>query len=104
MLFGNLFVYLKFGEEIKIPKDVRTLVIWVLSGLAMAGVGVFFFLPNPPKSSEDAVQTAEPIPGPIEVFKNAMKLFVTPRMLMLSLAFFYSGKLFFYTLLNIFNT
>ncbi|XP_044765194.1 UNC93-like protein MFSD11 isoform X2 [Coccinella septempunctata] len=92
MLFGNLFVYIKFdGQEDYIEKDVRTMVIWVLSGLAMAGVVVFFFLPNPPKSSDDAVQTEEPVPGPMEVFKEAMKLFVTPRMLMLSLAFFYSG-------------
>lgn len=91
MLFGNLFVYIKFDGQDHIEKDVRNFVIWVLSGLAMAGVVVFVLLPNPPKLSEDAVQTEEPIPGPLQVFKDAMKLFVTPRMLMLSLAFFYSG-------------
>ncbi|KAL3285315.1 hypothetical protein HHI36_019424 [Cryptolaemus montrouzieri] len=91
MLFGNLFVYIEFDGQDYIQKDVRTLVIWVLSGLSIAGVVVFLILPNPPKGSDDEVRTEEPMPGPVEVFLDAMKLFITPRMLMLCVAFLYSG-------------
>ncbi|KAK9891515.1 hypothetical protein WA026_014751 [Henosepilachna vigintioctopunctata] len=91
MLFGNLFVYYKFDGQDYIEKSVRTVVIWVLSALAIGGAVVFFFLPNPPKISDDEVRTEEPTSGPLEVFKKAVKLFQTPRMLMLSLAYFYSG-------------
>ncbi|KAL3271968.1 hypothetical protein HHI36_022437, partial [Cryptolaemus montrouzieri] len=82
-----------------IQKDIRTLVIWVLSGLSIAGVVVFLVLPNPPKASNDEVRTEEPTPGPVEVYLDAMKLFITPRMLMLCVSFLHSGKSYYHSFL-----
>lgn len=89
MFFGNLFVFIKFNGQENIEKDSRIMVMWVLSGLALAGVLVFIILPRAPKTKNEEYGNAEP--GPWEVFKSAMNLFWTPQMMLLSITFFYSG-------------
>lgn len=63
---------------------------WVLTGVAICGIVVLLLLPQP-KSDDDAV-VSEVHLGPVDAFVNAMKLFGTKKMLLLSVCFWYTGK------------
>lgn len=90
MFIGNIFVYFTFQGKTHIDESTRTLVIWVLSGIAIAGIGVLFLLPKASRTSDDGSQL-ERVQGPIEALKGAAELFVTKRMLLLVITFFYTG-------------
>lgn len=89
MFIGNLFVYLQFQGKDTIGKDTRTVVIWTLTGLAIAGIAVMLVFP---KAKEQAEEVAEGPTGPIAALKGAAKLFLTKDMLLLSTTFVYTGK------------
>ncbi|XP_071442310.1 UNC93-like protein MFSD11 [Hetaerina americana] len=94
MFFGNLFVYFQFQGKQIIDADTRLLVFIVLT--ALAGVGIVFLLvlrPAVPTDSNDSIAVAEdaaPL-GPLHALKRSFSLFFTKDMLLLSLAFFYTG-------------
>ncbi|KAF5273713.1 hypothetical protein FQA39_LY07403 [Lamprigera yunnana] len=93
MFIGNLFVFFQFQGLTHIGKDTRTIVISVLGSIAIAGTIILIFLPRPNlhENEDDAVNVVEESSGPVAAFKNATKLFVTKDMLLLSIAFFYTG-------------
>lgn len=90
MFIGNLFVYIQFQGLDKIGKNTRTMVIWVLSGIAVTGTAVVLFLPKP-KLDENIVKPTDNR-GPLQALKDAGKLYITKHMLFLSITFFYTGK------------
>lgn len=95
---GNLFVYFQFQGLDHIDVDTRTVVMWVLSGVTVLGLIFLIILPKPRRDSNvNAVE--EPNRGPAEAFKAACRLFVTKKMMLLSITFFYTGK----SITNFFN-
>lgn len=99
MFCGNLFVFFQFQGKDKIDQATRTLVFSVLIGVGILG---FFFLTalrplrenNVVNNSEVDVddELASPETNGVKaVFKNSIDLFFTKEMLLLSLAFFYTG-------------
>lgn len=91
MFIGNLFVYFQFQGKDTIDADTRRVVVWTLSGIAIAGLVVMLLLPKPPKSDGADDIPEEVQQSPIEAFKSAVKLFFTRDMLLLSITFFYTG-------------
>lgn len=101
MFFGNLFVYFQFQGKNHIDEETRTLVFSVLIGVGILG---FFFLTalrpiedtrvvnGSDNEADDELESSSN--GVIIAFKNSINLFFTREMLMLSLTFFYTGKLF----------
>lgn len=97
MFLGNLFVYFQFQGKTHIDLGTRQLVFGVL--IAVAIIGVIFLatlrqssqrehsIENIDKEDSNAEQD-----GMTEAFKKAIKLFFTPRMLLLSLTFIYTGE------------
>lgn len=90
LFFGNLFVFFVFEGKEHIDHGTRTLVFWVLSIVAICGIVVLLLLPKPKGDEDDANQEIHY--GPVDAFINAMKLFATKKMLLLTVAFFYTGK------------
>ncbi|XP_063925511.1 UNC93-like protein MFSD11 isoform X2 [Zophobas morio] len=90
LFIGNLFVYFQFQGKERIEESTRNLVIWVLSGIAIAGLVVMILLPRPKKNTETDMP-AERQQGPIEALRGAVKLFFTRDMLLLTITFFYTG-------------
>lgn len=91
MFIGNIFVFFKFQGLTEIDKDTRTVVIWVLSSIAILGLITLIFLPSAKNSDGEVVVEAPR--GPVEALTAAGKLFVTRRMLLLTVTFLYSGEL-----------
>jgi hypothetical protein len=101
MFFGNLFVYITFQGKTHIDQETRTLVFSVLIAVAILGL---IFLAGLRRVEETRVETVESNDGDyndretqsenqvIKVFKSSVRLFVTKEMLLLSVAFFYTGK------------
>lgn len=101
MFFGNLFVYFQFQGKNHIDEATRTLVFSVLIGVGILG---FFFLTalrpigdtrvvnGSDNEADDELESSSN--GVIIAFKNSINLFFTREMLLLSLTFFYTGKLF----------
>lgn len=93
MFIGNLFVFFKFQGLERIDDDTRNMVIWVLSAIAVGGIVVFVLLPpikRDEADSEDVV--VEVTQGPFQALKASGKLFITPKMLLLCVTFFYTGE------------
>lgn len=100
MFFGNLFVYYQFQGKTHIDNNTRQVVFSAL--IAVAVVGVVFLgslrrtemepLPQDdikkPKDEDD-----ESVESAMGAFKNAVRLFLTTDMLMLSVTFIYTGRL-----------
>lgn len=75
-----------------IGEKTRRIVILVLSAIAAIGIVVLILLP-PIKRDESDEDTIEEVHmGPIETLKGSAKLFVTKRMLLLCITFFYTGN------------
>lgn len=103
---GNLFVYFMFNSP-TIDRGQRTVVFGVLTGLSVIGTVVLATLNRSPQrlslgeaegvsSADKELQLPEPTrKKPLEAawcaFTDAIKLFLTPNMLLLSFTFVYTG-------------
>lgn len=100
MFLGNLFVYFQFQGKSHIDLGTRQLVFSVLIGVAVIGI---IFLATLRQSNQTERHSIENIKkedisdgerdGITDAFKKAIKLFFTPRMLLLSMTFIYTGEL-----------
>lgn len=96
LFFGNLFVYYQFQGKDHIDEGTRQLVFAVL--LAVAILGVIFLVSlrrvaDPAEFNSDDKEETNQNNGSINTaFKNAIKLFFTRDMLLLSLTFMYTGN------------
>lgn len=97
MFFGNLFVFYQFQGKEQIDKATRELVLTVLIAVAILGV-IFLctlqkvkhpFVENARDTELDSSKDSDSVIG---AFRNAIKLFVTREMLLLSITFLYTGK------------
>ncbi|KAK2580548.1 hypothetical protein KPH14_007681 [Odynerus spinipes] len=106
LFIGNLYVYFMFeGEDI--GKSTRETVFYVLIGLAIFGTFILATLRKPPQrlalGEAEGVSSADKefqIPEPVKekpllaawyALRDAFALFITPKMLLLSLTFIYTG-------------
>ncbi|XP_011870082.1 PREDICTED: UNC93-like protein MFSD11 [Vollenhovia emeryi] len=103
---GNLFVFFIFKSP-KIDKGQRMIVFSVLTGLAVIGTVVLFVLRKSPQKltlgEAEGVSHADkelrlpeprrekPLAVAWRAFVDAIRLFLTPTMLLLSLTFIYTG-------------
>lgn len=88
MFFGNLFVFFQFQGQETIGESTRTMVFWVLTGVAIVGI-VFLCVLRKPRGNDD-----NPLPEvvpPFQALKNAGVMFLTKDMLLLCVTFFYTG-------------
>ncbi|KAI8130345.1 hypothetical protein FF38_03408 [Lucilia cuprina] len=94
MFFGNLFVYYQFQNKDHIDEQTRSLVIGVLIAVAVLGVIFLATLRSVPDNSHMDTELQHP-QSPYDRSKVALvsagKLFLTRDMLMLSMAFLYTG-------------
>lgn len=98
MFFGNLFVYFQFQGKTHIDEATRTLVFSVLIGVGF--LGFFFLTALRPLQDTHVVSAGDevddeldtPSNGVAVVFQNSINLFMTKEMLLLNLAFFYTGE------------
>lgn len=92
MFFGNLLVFFLFQGKTHIDKDTRVLVFSILAGVAVIGI---VFLGTLRKPNQQNVALDEDIPerqrNPRQAFISAVRLFMTKRMLQLSVTFVYTG-------------
>lgn len=98
MFFGNLFVFYQFQGKEHIDESTRRLVFTVL--IIVATIGVFVlatlqrvshpFIANGDANAELEYEAESSIIG---AFKNALELFFTKDMLLLSITFLYTGNL-----------
>lgn len=97
MFFGNLLVFFLFQGKTHIDNDTRTLVFSILAGVAIIGIVFLGALrkPNQPSITVDD-EMPEHQQSPKQAFINAVRLFMTKRMLQLSVTFIYTGKTFEY--------
>ncbi|XP_017076811.1 UNC93-like protein MFSD11 [Drosophila eugracilis] len=94
MFIGNLFVYYQFQDKTVIDKETRNLVIGVLTVIAILGI-VFLaalrFMADNAEHDNELEQKHTGCGHAIYALKSAGQLFLTKKMLLLSLAFFYTG-------------
>lgn len=104
---GNLFVFFIFSDSEIIDADKRKIVFAVLTGLAVVGTLVLGVLRRSPQrlslGEAEGVSSADKelrLPEPVReepllaawhAFLDALRLFITPNMLLLSLLFIYTG-------------
>ncbi|KAG1707504.1 UNC93-like protein MFSD11 [Nymphon striatum] len=92
LLFGNIFVYFMFAGEKVIKSQTRMYVYIVLTVVAGFGTILLLFLKTP---SGDAnlltVQADRESNGPLQALKRSFELLKTKEMVLLSVAFFYTG-------------
>ncbi|XP_055851082.1 UNC93-like protein MFSD11 [Episyrphus balteatus] len=94
MFFGNLFVYFQFQDKSTIDAETRQLVIGVLIAVAILGIAFLATLRTVEDNSTPDRELHEVKSGfgsALYAMKSAGELFMTRDMLLLSLAFFYSG-------------
>ncbi|XP_037925519.1 UNC93-like protein MFSD11 [Hermetia illucens] len=95
MFFGNLFVYYQFQDKDHIDQSTRTLVFAVL--IAVACLGLIFLASLRsiqdirPVTDSEIEEAKSGIENALIAFKQAIRLFITRDMLILSVAFFYTG-------------
>lgn len=99
MFFGNLFVYFQFQGKVHIDHETRQVIFAVLIGVAVIGVIFLAMLRRTEQHLE--VATSDDMVKPpnntaensiIGEFLNAIRLFCTKNMLLLSVTFLYTGK------------
>ncbi|RLU27620.1 hypothetical protein DMN91_001424 [Ooceraea biroi] len=104
---GNLFVFFVFSDSETIDAPKRKIVFSVLTGVAAVGTLALLILRRSPQrlslGEAEGVSSADKelrLPEPVRerplltawrAFKDAVKLFITPNMLLLSLTFIYTG-------------
>lgn len=100
MFLGNLFVYFQFQGKSHIDLGTRQLVFGVLIGVAVIGIIFLATLRQINQKEHNSIENIDKEDiseaeqdGITDAFKKAIKLFFTPRMLLLSLTFIYTGKL-----------
>jgi preprotein translocase subunit SecG len=91
MFFGNLFVYFQFQGKTHIDAHTRLSVFIVL--LVIAAVGIVFLLLLQPAQSADGEMIQKDEGGPLNALRRAFALLITKEMILLSITFFYTGKL-----------
>jgi preprotein translocase subunit SecG len=91
MFFGNLFVYFQFQGKTLIDADTRRSVFIVL--LVIAAIGIVFLLLLRPAQSADGEMVRKDEGGPLNALRRAFSLLITKEMVLLSITFFYTGKL-----------
>ncbi|XP_018015968.1 UNC93-like protein MFSD11 isoform X1 [Hyalella azteca] len=87
MVFGNIFVFVKFRGQEVISADTRFVVFISLTAVSVAGTLVLLLLPKPGSQSGRSDATS----SPAKELMKSFKLFVTKDMLLLSVTFFYTG-------------
>lgn len=102
MFFGNIFVYYQFQGKSHIDEATRTLVFSVLIGVGILGF-IFLTALRPVQDNvvinasdneqDDELANHSSSSGVVMAFKNSVNLFFTKEMLLLSLTFFYTGKI-----------
>lgn len=96
LFFGNLFVYFQFQDKPKIDHGTRLIVIVALTIVAVAGLCLLLTLrhekDNSQESEENATTRNSALVEAWKALYNALKLFITRDMLLLSFTFFYTGK------------
>lgn len=100
MFFGNLFVYYQFQGKTHIDNNTRQLVFSVLIAVAVIGVIFLGTLRQPyttveisEKDGKKSIETMENDNSVIGAFRNAIRLFFTGEMMLLSITFLYTGIL-----------
>ena len=83
---GNTFVYFQFQGKETIDTGTRNLVGIVL--LCVTAAGALLMLALRPTTWAESAATNK---GPLQALKDSAKLFLTRDMLLLSVAFFYTG-------------
>lgn len=91
MFFGNLFVYFQFQGKTHIDAHTRLSVFIVL--LVIAAIGIVFLLLLQPARSADGEMVQKDEGGPMNALRRAFTLLITKEMILLSITFFYTGKL-----------
>lgn len=100
LFFGNLFVYFQFQGKTHIDKDTRRMLFIVLTVVGLLGTGCLAMLRRVSEvkdineSNSNLNEKNILVEKKLSVvgeFKNAARLFVTRDMLLLSVAFFYTG-------------
>lgn len=96
MLIGNLFVFFQFQGKDHIDESTRSSVFIVLTAVAIVGVIFLGLLQRVHHTYEDTGHDRDLDYKPrdnsaISAFKNAIKLFLTREMLLLSITFLYTG-------------
>ncbi|XP_041978015.1 UNC93-like protein MFSD11 isoform X1 [Aricia agestis] len=95
LFFGNLFVFIKFQGKTHIDEHTRNVVFGSLTAVCALGI-VFLLILRPARrapaiddvKSEMAATEGE---SAMDAFRGAIRLFCTGDMLLLSLAFIYTG-------------
>jgi len=90
MFFGNLFVYFQFQGKAHIDAHTRLSVFLVL--LVIAAIGIVFLLLLRPAQNTDGEMVQKDEGSPLNALKRAFELLITKEMLLLSITFFYTGK------------
>uniref|UniRef100_A0A1L8EFL8 UNC93-like protein MFSD11 n=2 Tax=Haematobia irritans TaxID=7368 RepID=A0A1L8EFL8_HAEIR len=94
MFFGNLFVYYQFQNKDTIDQQTRSLVIGVLIGVAVLGViflATLRYVPDNSTVDTELQQPRTPWDSARVALRSAGQLFMTRDMLLLSMAFLYTG-------------
>lgn len=89
VLFGNIFVYLAFNNKTTISDETRYIVYGVLTSVAVIGILILLTL----RVKYRPLTVNDPTAGPWKQFKSAIKLSVTPNMMLLVIVFVYTGQL-----------
>lgn len=89
MFIGNIFVYFQFQGLTHIDEATRSVVIWVLSGIAIVGIVILVLLRK--AVGVDGEVVVEEHRGPLQALRDALRLLITKRMLLLSICFYYTG-------------
>jgi len=92
LFFGNLFYYYQIGDDTSIDDDTRMIIFYALTAVSVVGILVMLIFRQPRVTLEDGdkrvVNASENL---LLSIVNAFKLLMTPRMLLLSFTFFYTG-------------
>ncbi|XP_019870877.2 UNC93-like protein MFSD11 [Aethina tumida] len=94
LLIGSMIVYFEFRSKEVVDSTTRFWLVAIFSTVAVIGCSTTLLLRKPPPKSEDDALPPEVKVGPLEALIKALKLFITRDMLLLNVAFFYSGLAF----------
>lgn len=90
LLFGNIFVFLMLEGKEEIDKHTRFIVYGVLLGVCCVGCLFLLLLRGGGRLKADE-SAGVVIPSPKQAFVSAIKLLKTRNMILLSIAFIYTG-------------